>query len=243
MNLPVPLARIAAFAELSEADVADLMPLAGATREFRRGERLFNEGDTTQSPYLLLEGWAASSMSVADGTRQMLRVHLPGDMIGLPSLSVTRAPDTITALTRVRVSRIPLPAIGELFERSPRLAALLFLVSQDERVMLMDRLMALGRMSGPGRFAAILLQLHQQILRRDPDVGETIEVPLTQEDFAELAGTSHVHLSRMMAKLRRDGVIAYDRRSVTILNKDELMKLAGLPKRELASEPDWIPSK
>ena len=241
MDYPSAVVRMAAFADLSPADLAALIPMAGHKRALKRGEQLLREGDDSRSLYLLLDGWTASSMTVADGARQLLRVQLPGDVIGLPSLSVTRVPDTVTALTSATVSKIPLPALGQLFTESPRLAALLFLVSQHERVMLMDRLTALGRISAPGRLAGLLLQINERLAWQDPEHGDTIALPLTQEHLADLIGTSHVHLSRIMAELRRTGVITYTRRSVTLLEKEHLRHLAGLPKRVTNTKQHWLP--
>lgn len=241
MALPPALVRLAAFADLSPQDLAALIPMAGKTREFKRGEQLLHEGDESRSLYLLLEGWTASTITLADGARQMLRVQLPGDMIGLPSLSVTQIPDTVTALTAVTASSVPLPALGQLFERSPRLGALLFLVSQHERVILMDHLTALGRVSAPGRLALLLLEFEGRVQSYATAAGDTIDLPLRQEDLADLIGTSHVHLSRIMAGFRRDGIISYNRRSITIRSKDELWKLAGLPKRVPSTDQDWLP--
>ena len=71
-----------------------------------------------------------------------------------------------------------------------------------------------------------LIELAEQY--RDPDTGLTV-VPLTQDEIAQLAGTTRVTVSRVLAQERRDGTIAARRRTIAMLDLAELKRRAAWP--------------
>ena len=162
-------------------------------------------------------------------------------MLGLPSLALCQAAESIVALTPVAVGTVPHAAIGRLFELNPRLAALLFLISQEERVMMMDRLASIGATETPNRLAALILQIHARVVRSDPTTGTSFDFPLLQTDVAELIGVTTVHLNRILKEMRASGLIAWSRHRVSILDFPAMASLGGLPPRSLAQDAYWLP--
>lgn len=235
--------RFAAFGGLTMGDIDQLKSLASPFKEVRRGDILRHEGDPHPKMYLLLSGWTASSMIVPDGGRQLFNIHMPGDMLGMPSLAMANAPDTITALTTVTVSMIDTSAMGRLFKSNARIAALLFLISQEERVALMDRLVSIGRTSAINRVAAVVAGLYRKLMRADPAMPPSFEVPLTQSDLADMTGLTVVHVNRTIQRLRQDKILSWIGHSLTILNPEELNRLAAMPSRKLGKDPVWTGSE
>lgn len=235
------ISRFTAFADLSAKDLGDLLTLAGGRRTLQKGDHVSHEGHASAGLYLLLEGWTASSITFADGSRQLIKVHLPGDMLGLPSLALRHCAESIVALTPIAIGVIPEAALGRLFELNPRLAALLFLISQEERVMLMDRLASLGATSAVRRLAALLLQIHARVLRSDPTATGAFDFPLSQRDVADLNGVSAVHLSRALRQLRAAKLLTWTRYRITMIDVPGLTALAGIAQRELNQNARWLP--
>ncbi|RZM33397.1 MAG: cyclic nucleotide-binding domain-containing protein, partial [Sphingomonas sp.] len=128
------MSRFTAFATLTLDDFTALAKLANGRRHFARGEFVCHEGDRPTGLFLLLKGWTASSMTFANGARILLKVHLPGDMLGMPSLALRESADTIVALTDVHIGVVSRDELGRLFEENARLAALLFLCSHETRL-------------------------------------------------------------------------------------------------------------
>ena len=235
------LTRFDAYATLLPREIEALMPLVQEQCSFKKGALLQQQGDRSVTLYLLLQGWTASTMAVASGERQMLKVHMCGDLIGLPSLPISEAADSVIALTDVAACVVSLHAIGQLFEDSPRLAALLFLISQEERLLLMDRLTTVGRVEADGRLACFLLQTADRLRRLDPNVTDVLNIPLTQKDYSDLVGINEAHLSRVIRRWREEGLIKWQRNQITILNEGRLRDLAAIPRRRLVKEQSWLP--
>lgn len=238
----VPLQR---FCEFVMPSAAELEALAGATacrREFRCREAITRQGDLVNEVYLVRHGWVTSSIEVDFSRRQLVKIHLPGDIAGLPSIALTRAAETVLAVTSATVDVIPLDRLGRLFERAPRIALTLFVSSQRERVMLIDHLAAVAQTSAVQRVCALLLHVYRRLKMFDGCADRVIEWPLSQEHIAQGAGLTAIHVNRTMQQLRRKGIIAREGKSIRLLDIDRLSELAALPERTFVREPAWLTS-
>jgi CRP/FNR family transcriptional regulator len=56
--------------------------------------------------------------------------------------------------------------------------------------------------------------------------GVCIDVPLTQQDVANLIGARREVVSTHLSRLKRDGVIAFHKECICIHDRDALVKLA-----------------
>ena len=234
--------RFASLARLKREDILELQSMAGSISRRSAGSIIQNAGDIVSDPVLLLKGWALSSVVIAGGGRQIVKIHLPGDLLGLTSLAFTRCVDTVTALTEFQVCAVPQAAIGQLFQKNARLAALLFLISLEERVGLVDRLVMVGRAETSQRIAALILQLRERLILSEPATGLSFAIPLTQSHIADMVGATTVHVSRVVQDLSMEGLIKWERGRITILNLEAAQQFAGLPSRERVKDPAWLPT-
>ncbi|HWV13399.1 MAG TPA: Crp/Fnr family transcriptional regulator [Sphingobium sp.] len=232
---------MAEFRAPSPAELEIFSSLAGPVQQIARNRTIRREGDAPQSVYMLLEGWVLSSMTLADGGRQILKVHLPGDILGTPSMALDKAAETLTALTPVKLRPISLSAFGGLFTRAPHMAALMFLSVQQERVMLMDRLCSIGRTSAECRLADFLVHLHSRLNVIQPGIGPRFEHPLTQEQIGDVIGLTAVHVNRVFRMLEEKKLILRDGHMIELLDIPALRKLSGVPSRTLAQDLSWLP--
>src|SRR5947209_16366895 len=82
-----PLVRkLRRLAELSPADEALLADLPFATREVRAGHYLVREGTPTSECCVLVGGYACRHKMAANGGRQIVSFHIPGDILDLQHL-------------------------------------------------------------------------------------------------------------------------------------------------------------
>lgn len=234
------ITRLSSFAPLAEAEVARLAAMSGSPRLLKRGAHIRGADETPTHLNLLIEGWAASAITLADGCRQLTMVSLPGDMLGLPSLAMREPIDAVVALTPAVVLDIPVEALSQLFVDSPRLAMLIFLISQEERVFAMERLALLGQAKARVRLAALFLRLSERIAQFEQMVPDQIPMPLTQQELGDLIGVSAVHVNAMIKQLREAGVVSMAARTLSIHDRAALAKEAGVS-RWRRSDPSWLP--
>lgn len=236
----LPLNRFREFVDLTEAELAALAALCGEPERLPARSVLHSQGDRVDRIYFLVSGWLASGVAVPQGVQQIFKIHLPGDMLGVPSMAVTRAAETLTALTPITVLPIQMEAFGELFTEQPRLAAVLFLCVQYERVALMDRLTSIGRSRSLSRLAAFFVHIYDRLHAIDARHPPTLDLPLTQAELADLVGITAVHVNRKLQELETTGLIARKRSRIELVDVDGLRRLADLPAHRLRRDYGWL---
>ena len=236
-----PLHRLFEFIDLTPAECHALERLQGPAFHVERGHVIRQQGEPADHVFLLVSGWAIASVAVPSGDRQIVKVHLPGDMLGSPSMVLTRAAETLTAVTRATVTRIPLRAVGSLFTDAPRLAAALFMSVQQERIMLMDRITSVGRTRAERRIAAFLLHIYDRLRVIDPEQAPAFNLPLTQEQIGDALGLTSVHVNRTFREFQDTGLFRRSGQDFVLLDVDRMRRKAAVPQREWVRHPEWFP--
>lgn len=237
-----PLHRFNALAELTRDEVRDLQALGEPPVRCRRGETIRTEGQPADGIHLLYEGWVSSSVVLRSGKRLIQKLHLPGDMLGTPSMVLPAAADTLTAVTGATTSFVPNATLQELFARRPRIAAMLFMAAQLERLTLMDALASTGRASATESMARFLLDLHHRLGMLGAVEQDCFDLPATQEMVGDLLGLTPVHVNRTLRGMVKQGLIEMKGRKVRLVDLAALRSLSPLPVRKPLFEPSWLPA-
>jgi CRP/FNR family transcriptional regulator, anaerobic regulatory protein len=235
-------ARFSALANLSHEEEAALKGLAERKLSFSAKRIIRLEGEAPRI-FLLLDGWAASFVALLDGRRQFLKLHLSGDVMGAPSLPLLKAADSLIALTDCTIAEVSKAALATMFEQHPRLAMVFFLAAQQERIILMDRLISISRTNARQRVAAFLLHLQERLSACRNERVDSFELLLTQEQIGDMVGLTSVHVNRVLRELTEAGCIRRTRRWVFLIDLPFLRSLSGLPERKLDQDAAWLPSR
>ncbi|MDT8760879.1 Crp/Fnr family transcriptional regulator [Sphingomonas psychrotolerans] len=236
-----PIHRWQAFASLTDKEQEALVTLAEVEETRGPGEIIRMEGDVASGFYLHLRGWVTSSILLRSGARLIQKVHLPGDLLGTPSMVLPRAADTLTAITAATVAFVPFQRLGVIYSHLPRLGALITFAAQVERLALMDALVVAGRASAKEQLARLLLDLHARLTPLGAAEDNAFDLPLTQEAIGDLTGLTAIHVNRKLRELREEGLIAFQRGRMQILDLAALRALAPIEPRLLQFEPAWLP--
>jgi len=232
--------RLGHYISLTRAEQDALAGLEDNPRQVRRGTTIISEGEPCRELFIVREGWLQSSVLLGNGGRQIMRIGLPGDVLGLPALAFEEAPETITTLTDATLCPFDRERLAALLEAQPRLGALLFALSVAERTALADRLASVGRTSARARVAALLCDIFaRHDLARGP-AAEPIHVPLTQEEIGDATGLTAVHVNRMIRGLVDDQIIERSGNAMRLLDKARLADEASFTDR-LKIATGWLP--
>ena len=233
--------RLSHYLPLSAGERSALARLEIAPELLRAGEVLFEEGEPTDFLALVSHGWLTSSALLAEGQRQILRVHLNGDMVGLSGIAFDHSVCTVVASTDSEICRFPRRALAVLFGEHPRLAALFFSLGMVETVDMYDRLKAVGRTNGKARLAQFFLSVLSRDRVTSAQGGLTIVLPLTQSDVADAVGLTNIHVNRLLRELVEDGLIRRDRSAITVRDEPAMQTLAQFTNRFERIDTSWFP--
>ncbi|WP_246167511.1 Crp/Fnr family transcriptional regulator [Sphingomonas piscis] len=189
----------------------------------------------------MLDGWVSSSVRLRNGKRLIQKLHLPGDMLGTPSLTLPSAADTLTALTEGKTSFVSEVSLRKLFASNPKLSALFFMAAQLERITLMDALASAGRSSALENMAHLLLDLHGRLGALGAVSNDSFYLPITQEMIGDILGITAVHVNRVLREMSRGGLVKFEGRTMCLLNLQKLRARSPLPIRVPRSKLPWLP--
>jgi len=219
--------QLRSLSELSDDDVKAIHGLPLRLRTFAKGaELVVQKNSGFREACLVLEGMACRSTSLQEGRRQIVSLHLPGDLTGLDTLYVGAGKYVLEALTPVRVAFIPASAIRTLMESNARVRDVLMRVSAVEK-SISRQWTAVAGVEGPARVAHLLCECIYRLRVRGLAVSTRFDLPLTQSDIGDAVGLSAVHVNRSMKALERSGVITRKARSLLINDWDRLQKLGN----------------
>ncbi|CAH0348738.1 MAG: Crp/Fnr family transcriptional regulator [Sphingobium sp.] len=227
---------------LNEAERRALARLEESQRKVKRGVIIQRTNEPVNELFVLRHGRVMSYIILPDGSRQILRVYFPGDFIGSASTIYSKAPESLVALADSVLCPFDKAGLRVLLEEYPRVAALMFVLSQTERVALTDRLASLGRTSAKARVAAFLLDIVHRLRVMNDDVTDTFDLKLTQEEIGDAVGLTSVHVNRMVRQMEAEGLIARSDGLYTILDEKKLTEIGHYTDRYSDLNLDWLPS-
>jgi CRP-like cAMP-binding protein len=212
---------------------ADLAGIAAACKTGERivhaGKTIFRIGEPCRDAFAIRDGWVYLYALHADGGRQILHYAMNGDFIGYHPDRGAAITYGAIALTDVTVCVMPLAAIDAICRTDPGVGMRIAWMLARDLSLSYDNITSVARQCARERVAHLLLQLYVRRRTRWPESrGDVVELPLTQELIADTLGLTPVHVNRMLAALRRDGVLHFKLGKLRILDPDRLIDLAGL---------------
>ncbi|MFC0269771.1 Crp/Fnr family transcriptional regulator [Kushneria aurantia] len=214
------------FTRLGQLEVDLLSALEKSPEKVAAGKLMWKEGDPSEEMAVLSKGWAFSSYTLEDGSRMILDIFLPGDVIGLREFSARTHQANVETVTECTLCRFPLRHLDDIFENSPRLTHTFFSIAATQQSMLVERMINLGRRSAQTRLSHFICEMRSRLSRTNPDLEKDFRLPLSQQMLADTMGLTPVHVSRVFTQLREKGLVYRDRHQVSIPDLDRLIGFA-----------------
>jgi CRP/FNR family transcriptional regulator len=234
--------RLEKHLNLTERERTALARLEENQRKVKRGAMIQRANETITELFVLRAGRVMSYVILPDGSRQILRVYFAGDFIGSASTVYSKSPESLVALSDSVLCPFDKHALRVLLEEHPRVAALMFVLSQMERVALTDRLASLGRSSARARVASFLLDIIDRLRLMDDGITDSFDLKLTQEEIGDAVGLTSVHVNRMIRQMEADGLISRSNGRITLLNEKALEEIGHYTNRYTDLDLDWLPN-
>lgn len=192
-------------------------------------------GQPLNAVFLISEGWAVSKMSINTGHSQILDILGPGSFAGISRLDAVNVDDySAIALQDIRGYKIDMDVLQSVCARNETLSRWLsgLLTRQTQRTQ--RHLTALGQLPARGRLAFMMLRILDVAQQMgQSEVGQTIRLPMTQEEIGNMLGLTNVSISKMMNAFRKDGLIDYARNRIVIHDVKTLSEICGMEMEDI----------
>jgi len=225
--------KLALWRDLSEVDREALLALPFMVRKLEAGQYMVWDGDKPQNTCLLLSGFAFRHKSAGNGGRQILSIHMKGDIVDLQNSLLGVADHNVQMLTSGEVAMIPVESMRELAFSHPTVGMAMWYETLVEGSIFREWVLNIGRRDARTRIAHLLCEFALRLQVAELGKQDGYELPITQEQLADAVALTPVHVNRTLMKLEEDGLIKRTKRVISIVDWKELVKEGDFQSRYL----------
>ena len=215
------VSRLSRFVELTDGECEFIAEMERDEHPHRKGRAVVSVGDRTEGIMVLKSGWAAVKGDSSDGRSQILRVYLPGEVMGLAEIGSSRANHRIVMQTDGIICPFPRSGLSPLFADYPRLGALLTAIGSLDQIALRHHASSLGAMDAKGKLKFWLLQLRSRLEVANVGLGNRFQVPFSQVEIGQAVGLTSIYINKLLRGFVDNGEIEIERPYIRLLKRGE----------------------
>lgn len=225
--------RLRISTEISAEDVEAIHALPIKVREFAAEQAVVRDGQRPTDCCLVVEGFCVRSKTIATGRRQILSIHIPGEIPDLMSLYLQVMDHDLVTLTPCTLGFISHQALRKLYRSQPNVGEIFWRETLIDAAKFREWIVNVGQRPAPSRLANVIVELRERLKAIGKVTGSSFDMPLTQEQIGEALGITAVHANRVIKQLRHDGIVDLSRGRVIVLDEPKLLELADFDYRYL----------
>lgn len=190
-------------------------------KEIKKSEHVFFTHDPMLAIYSVYRGSCKQYTLDETGRERIENFYLPGDIIGLESVSLNKHRYSLMALEDTQLCVMPVEELLQQMQRSPLFTRRVLNICSYK--MQNDKQIA-NTTNTVQRIADLLLnifyRLDERHLNKDP-----IIMPMSQLDISNFLGMAHETVNRVLKKLDTENIIKIHNKKIYIKNIEQLKTL------------------
>lgn len=207
---------------LCAQDIGALEDIVDRSNPMQAGEHVFRAGDPFETITVVRAGCFKSYLVNEEGQEQVLDFALPGEILGLDAIHRGAHVSSCVALDTSAVCSLSFDSLSELARGIPALQSELFSIMSHR---IADLETVCGDHSADQRFALFLESLSQRYSRRGYSTQE-FTLAMSRRDIASYLRLATETVSRILARMKEDGLLEVSRNRLRILDADALHAIA-----------------
>ncbi len=231
MSTPPPETLLPMFRKLSlwmrldDEDKGAVLSLPHTVKRVGAQQYIVRDGEKPIHSCLLLGGFAYRHKVTGEGGRQIMSIHMKGDVVDLQNSLLRRSDHNVQALTNIEVAFIPVEAVQALAFSRPQVGKAMWYETLVDASIFREWTLNVGRRNATARTAHMLCEFAMRLEMAGLGEQCAYELPMTQEQLADALGLTPVHVNRTLMTLAADGLIERTKRSVKIGDWKKLTKV------------------
>ena len=184
--------------------------------EYRKGQVIYNHGQSSTSLYLVMDGKVKISRVRDDGQMVVIDIYKIDDFFGEPALlKVPHYAEQATALEGTKLMMWTASPIEEIVMRRPQLGIALSQILAQRIRSFGQRMASFSADNVQRRLARSLIRFSEHLGTPQED-GSVRMVALTHQLLSQYVGTSREIISYYMNQFRLEGRLQYSRKSIIL---------------------------
>lgn len=235
------LRKLKLWMPLDAEDEKAVLSLPHKVRTLRAQQYIVRDGEKPTNSCLLLAGFAYRHKVTGEGARQIMSIHMKGDVVDLQNSLLRRSDHNVQALTDIEVAFMPVEAVQELAFERPLVGKAMWYETLVDASIFREWMLNVGRRDATTRTAHMLCEFAIRLEVAGLGAQCNYELPMTQEQLADALGLTSVHVNRTLKSLERGGYIQRSGRAVVIGDWKELAAVGDFDMNYLHLQPDLQP--
>lgn len=236
------VSRLSRYVDLTSQERLFIANMERDERPRRKGRPIIGLGDLTDGIMVLKSGWAVVKAESSDGRSQILRIYLPGEVIGMAELGTVYSNHRVLMQTDGTVCPFPRKGLTPLLTDFPRLAALLIAVGSLDQVALRHHASCLGSMDAKGKLKFFLLQLRSRLQVANIGLGNRFQVPFSQVEIGQAVGLTSIYVNKLLRTFVDASEIEIERPYVRLLAREKWEEETEFVDAFTEMDTSWFPS-
>jgi CRP-like cAMP-binding protein len=190
--------------------------------EFHKGDILIHEGSLNSNIIYLKSGLVKEYVKTADNKETILQIVKKFSYLGLQSLFGDRVNHySYAALENIKVCYIDVNVFNRLIRDNGEFAYQILVSVSRDSLNNFHRVMSQSQKKTYGKLADAILYFSRIIYESNE-----FELPFTRQELADLIGISRESATRVLLKLKEDGIIGVDERQILIKKMEVLQQIS-----------------
>lgn len=214
------------FSSLKALRKEELIKMANCKTSYtiKKGEPIFEEGDTVNGVYCVKEGVCKMTKLSDNGKDQIVKLAKPGELLGQRSLISEEAVNlSAIALEDMEVCFIPKSEIMGFFNENNQFSMNVMKTICEDLKDADDHMVNMAQKNVKQRLAETLLYLEENFGINEDN---TLRLQLSREELAGIIGTATESCIRLLSEFKKLKLIELTGKKITLLDKIALKKIA-----------------
>ncbi len=209
---------------VSQNDMESLEDVIKQGRVIDRGDHIFHEHSHFKSCFAVRSGSVKTYTISEDGEEQVTGFYLPGEIIGMDSMTTDAYSCSAKALEKSSVCEIPFEQFEQLATKIPSLQHHFFQLMSKEIQESRKLSMLLSKNTAEERIASLLISLSERFKRRRLSPTQ-FRLPMPRNDIGNYLGLAVETVSRVFTRFQKTNLISVQGRELTINDLEGLKAL------------------
>lgn len=215
------LRQVPLFRDLTEDELLRVFDIT-IDRSISKKVTVFSEGDEKEAVFFIQEGLIKTTKTDENGHEYIVSFLKKGDMFPHVGFFNNHPyPATAEAIVNSKLLAIPLHAFEQLIMSTPTIAIKVMRVLGGKIIDLQEKLQHMTGQDVQDRGLFFLLNLAENYgVNKNGNI--FIDVPMTNQEFANVIGTTRETVNRLMTQLRKEEIIETNRSGFIVKDLEAL---------------------
>ena len=211
------LRKLEYWVQFSPEDRAALLALPHTVKDLEQHQYIVRERDRTAFSCVMISGFSIRHKIVTGGNRQIVSIHMKGELVDLHNSMLGIADHSVQMLTAGRIATVPREEIARIAFERPAIGRAMWIDTLVDGSIFREWIANVGRRNARTRTSHLLCEFALRLKVAGLAEQTDYDLPMTQEQLADATGLTAVHVNRTIKGLEADGLIARATpRSITI---------------------------